>query len=328
MEEESQLSFSDLLDLLFSEESIPIQRLYRLSDLDNEQSAALRKRWSAAADERRQQIARHLADISEDNFIVDFSPIFAFMLSDTYAPVRTAALDGLWDCDDEQVVEPIVELLANDRVIEVRAAAARALAHFLMMAEWGQLPGKKLPLIFDALREAYLDPEASLPVKCAALEAMGPLSHPKVGEFIEEAFEGSVPELQRSALFAMGTNADSRWLPILLDEMESPYAEMRAEAARAAGGIGAGESVSMLSELVFDEDEDVAKAAIVSLAQIGGAEANRALEELLADSTLSHLHETVEEAQEETIWTDRELELFPWSDSDFEEELDMDDAPE
>ncbi len=250
------------------------------------------------------------------------------MLLDTYAPIRTAALDGLWDCDNEQLVEPIIELLANDPVIEVRAAAARSLAHFLMMTEWGQVPGKKLPNIFNALREAYEDSEVSLPVKCAALEAMGPLSHPQVGKFIEESFEGSVPELQRSALFAMGSSADLRWLPILLDEMESPYAEMRAEAARAAGAIGAGESVSLLSELVFDEDEDVAKAAITSLAQIGGAQANRALEELLADEMLAHLHEAVEEAQEETIWMERELELFPWSASDFEEELDLDDAPE
>ena len=41
------------------------------------------------------------------------------------------------------------------------------------------------------------------------------------------------PELQLSALFAMGTSADPRWLPILVDEMESPNSDMRAEAARA-----------------------------------------------------------------------------------------------
>jgi HEAT repeat protein len=323
MEEESQIPFTDVLDLLFSDESVPIQHLYRLSDMEEQQTSGFRKRWSAASDERRQEIARHLADLSEENFIVDFTPIFASMLLDSYAPVRMAALDGLWDCGDEKLADPIINLMVDDPMIEVKVAATRTLAHFLMMSEWGQLPGTKVPAIFGALRGTYEDPEVALPVKGAVLEAMGPLSHPNVSEFIEESFEGSSPELQQSALFAMGTSADPRWLPILLDEMESPIAEMRAEAARAAGAIGSSESLSQLSELVFDEDEDVARASIAALAQIGGDQANRILEELLSDAALSYLHEAAEEAMEETEWMEGELQLYPWSDSDFEEISDL-----
>ena len=319
MEEESQIPFTDVLVLLFTDEFVPIQHLHRISDMDEQQTAEFHQRWSAASDERRREIARHLADLSEDNFVVDFTPIFAFMLLDLYAPVRVAALDGLWDCGDEKLVDPIINLIAADPMIEVKVAAARSLAHFLMMSEWGQLPGEKAPVIFEALRGTYEDPETELPVKGAALEALGPLSDPKVGEFIEESYEGSSPELQQSALFAMGTSADPRWLPILLDEMESPFADMRAEAVRAAGAIGASESISQLSELAFDEDEDVARASMAALAQIGGEQANRVLEELLSDVALSHLHEAAEEAMEETEWIEGELQLFPWSDSDFEE---------
>lgn len=322
MEEESQIPFTDVLALLFADESVPIQHLYRISDMEEQQTVEFRQRWSAASDERRREIARHLADLSEDNFVVDFSPVFASMLLDSYAPVRVAALDGLWDCGDEKLVDPIIDLMVADPMIEVKIAAARSLAHFLMMSEWGQLPGKKSPTIFEALRGTYEDPETALPVKGAALEAMGPLSHPKVGDFIEESFEGSSPELQQSALFAMGTSADPRWLPILLDEMESPFAEMRAEAARAAGAIGVSESISQLSELVFDEDGDVARASMAALVQIGGEQADRVIEELLSDAALSHLHEAAEDAMEETERIEGDLQLFPWSDSDFEENSD------
>ena len=328
MEEESQIPFTDVLIFLFTEESIPIQHLYRISDMEEQQTAEFGKRWSAAPDERRQEIARHLADLSEDNFVVDFAPIFTPMLLDPYAPVRVAALDGLWDCDDENLVDPIINLMADDPMIEVRVGAARSLAHFLMMSEWGQLPGTKVPAVFEALRGTYEDPETALPVKGAALEAMGPLSHPKVGEFIEESFEGSSPELQQSALFAMGTSADPRWLPILLDEMESPIADMRAEAARAVGAIGASESVTQLSELVFDEDEDVARVSMAALAQIGSEQANRVLEELLSDAALSHLHEAAEEAMEDAESMEGELRLFPWSDNDLEKSPDLGDDVE
>jgi HEAT repeat protein len=328
MEEEIQIPFTDTLVLLFTDESIPIQHLYRLSDMDEQQTSEFRQRWSAASDERRMEIARHLADLSENNFVVDFMPIFASILQDSYALVRVAALDGLWDCEDEKLVDPIINLMVNDPMIEVRVAAARSLAHFIMMYEWEQLPGTKLPAVFEALRGTYEDPETALPVKGAALEAMGPYSDPKVGEFIEESYEGSSPELQQSALFAMGTSANPRWLPILLDEMESPFVEMRAEAARAAGAIGASDSVSQLSELIFDEDVDVAIAAIVALAQIGGAQADRVLEELLSDAALSHLHEVAEGAMEEGDWFKGELQLFPWSDRDFEEISDFGDNVE
>ena len=322
MEGESQLPFSEVLLLLFTAESIPIQHLYRLSDMDEEQSAEFHRYWAAAEDDRRQQMSRHLADLSEDNFVVDFTPLFAFMLRDSSPAVRMAALDGLWDCEDEKLADPIISLMVGDPAVEVRVTAARSLAHFLIMSEWGQLSGKKVPAIFDALREMYEDFETPLPVRSAALEAMGPLSHPKVAGFIEESYEGSTPELQQSALFAMGTSADSRWLSILLDEMESPITEMRAEAARAAGSIGASESISLLSELVYDEDEDVARAAIVALAQIGGELAQRALDDLLSDEASSHLHDAAEEAMEEAEFLESELQLYPWSDSDFVENPD------
>jgi len=319
MQEENQLPFADILDLLFTSESVPIQHLYRLSDMADEHSDEFIRYWLEASDIRRQEIAQHLADLSEDNFVVDFTPIFSSMLMDSHAPVRVAALDGLWDCEDENLVDPIISIMMDDPFVEVKVAAARSLAHFLIMAEWGKVPGKKVTIIFEALKSLYEDPDIALPIKGAALEAMGPLSHPKVSEYIEESFEGSSPELQRSALFAMGTSADPKWIPLLLDEMESPYAEIRAEAARAAGAIGTSESISRLSELVYDEDEDVARAAISALSQIGGEQANRVLEGLLADRTSSHLHDAVEEGLEESEWIDGDLQLFPWSESDFEE---------
>jgi HEAT repeat protein len=319
MEEENQLPFAEVLDLLFTGDSVPIQHLYRLSDMEAQHSDEFQRLWSAAADDRRQEIARHLADLSEDNFIVDFASLFGFMLLDSHAGVRAAALDGLWDCEDESLVDPIIPLMLEDPVTEVRVTAARALAHFLLLSEWGQLRGRKVPVIFEALRRVFENLESPLAVRSAALEAMGPLAHPKVVEYIQESFEGHSPELQQSALFAMGNSADPRWLPILLDEMESPVAEMRAEAARAAGAIGASESIALLSELIFDEDEDVARAAIVALAQIGGDQADRALDDLLSDREHSHLHEAAEEAIEEAEWLEGELHLFPWSDSDFEE---------
>lgn len=324
MKEEPTVPFDVILSSLFAEEMGSIPLLYRLSDMHDEDFAKFLLRWNEAADDRRQVIARHLADISEHNFIVDFSPIFRIALQDSYPPVRIAALDGLWDSTDTNLIDPILQLLTLDPASNVREAAARSIAHFLLMSEWDQVRGINKNIVFKTLLDTYDDPMTELPLKCAVLEAMGPIPMPRISKIIEEAYEGYSPELQLSAVFAMGTSADPRWASIILDEMESPVEEMRAEAARSAGLIGLSEALPQLAELVYDDDSDVAAVAITSIGQIGGDEAENILQSLLADPQAAHLYEIVEEALEESNWMDGELPMFPWSDDEMDDDIPLD----
>lgn len=316
MEEEKNIPFDDVLTTIFNQDIASLPHLYRLSDMSESDYAKFLLYWNSASDEKRKVILRHLADISEQNFTVDFSPIFKQSFHDPYPPVRIAALDGLWDSTDTKLVDPILKLLNEDPDREVQVAAARSIAHFLLLSEWDQIRGVDSNRVFDELRKTYESPESVLPLKCAVLEAMGPIPVPELPNIIEDAYEGYIPELQLSAVFAMGTSADPRWLPILLDEMESPKEEMRAEAARAAGLIGSSQAISQLTELAIDDDQDVAAVAIVSIAQIGGDQADSFLSELLADPLAEHLHQIIEEALEEASWLGGELPMFPWSEDE------------
>ncbi|MDX1414864.1 MAG: HEAT repeat domain-containing protein [Candidatus Promineifilaceae bacterium] len=313
MNTENNLPFAEILASLFAEEMGPIHYLYRLSDMSEDEHLQFDASWKGVSDNRRHEIVRHLADISESNFVVDFSPIFRSSFLDPFAPVRVAALDGLWDSTDSTLVNPILELLTSDPDPVVREAAAKSLAHFLLLSEWGQVRGINTQRVFQKLLAIYEHPLTTLRIKCAVLEAMGPIPLNETTRIIEDAYEVGVEELQLSAIFAMGTSADSRWLSILLDEMESPSVDMRAEAARAAGIIGKTEAIPQLAELSYDEDLDVATTSVIALAQIGGDEANHILNVLLADQEMKHVHEAIEEALEESQWLDGELPMMPWS---------------
>ena len=86
---------------------------------------------------------------------VEFTPVFAHLFNDTYAIVRVAALDGVWDSTEPRLVRPIIGLLQSDRDVNVRAAAARALAHYVLLAEWGQVDtGAAVPI---AVSYTHLD---------------------------------------------------------------------------------------------------------------------------------------------------------------------------
>jgi HEAT repeat protein len=273
--------FSTLLDGLFTAAQPPVAELYRLSDMDDAESAAFWSRWDGAESARRLLLLRHLTDLSEENFVVDFTPIFIRCLEDADGAVRVAALEGMWDSGDLSLLPRIRGLMERDGETAVRAAAARALSHFVLMAEWGQLPKRILPPLVDALIAVYEQPEVEFEVKRAVLETLGSANHPKISGFIREGYEDELLPMQMSAVFAMGRSADRQWVPLLLGEMESSFPEMRAEAARAIGDIGSSDAFPILSELIYDEDRDVQLAAISALGQIGGETA----EEILRDFT-------------------------------------------
>jgi HEAT repeat protein len=202
-------------------------------------------------------------------------------------------------------------MMQRDDDEDVRVAAISALAHFVILVEWQQIPAAVAPPVIEALLAEFEKPDLSEPAKRAALEALGAANHPKVPKLIEEAYESDSLNLQLSAVFAMGANADSRWLPIVIDEMESHEPDMRAEAARAAGEIGGSDAVDALANLTLDEETAVALAAIGALGQIGGSKAEEILQEISRNPEFEDLFEAVEEALEEITWLGGEIN-FDW----------------
>jgi len=316
MSESHQLPFPNVLAALFSGEDVPVHLIYRLSDMSAADFKLFQKEWSEVVEDRRAAIVRHMADIAEENYVVDFAPVFSWLFEDTYPSVRQAALDGIWDSTDAQLVRPVIGMLQHDRDTGVRAAAARALAHYVLLAEWGQVSPAVTTPIIEALLAAYERPESALEVKRAALEALGAANHPRVPGLINDAYEDGPMDLQLSAIFAMGSSADRQWLPILDDEMSSPSADFRAEAARAAGAIGASESLDALEQLLTDEDLEVATAAVYALGQIGGDRASELLMRMSEDPDFEELYDAIDEALEEMEWLDGQFDLLSFSDNE------------
>ncbi|MFQ5434725.1 MAG: HEAT repeat domain-containing protein [Anaerolineae bacterium] len=303
-------SFDEILDSLFEQEPFPVPMLFKLTDLTAENLQLFHQRWPEVENDRRRVLVRHLVDISEEDFSVDFEPVFIHCLQDASSLVRVAALDGLWDSENTQIISTILDILTHDEDQSVRAAAAAALAHYVVLIEWEQLPEKYFLDIVDGLLAAYDSPESSLPLKRAALESLGAATHERVSELISDAYGHEDRGLQLSAVFAMGNSANERWLPTVMDEMESPFMEMRAEAARAAGSIGKSTAVPSLINLIADEETDVAITAVQALGQIGGDNARQALEQLIDDPDFEPLQETIEDALEEIIWLTQMIDMM------------------
>jgi HEAT repeat protein len=256
--------------------------------------------WRTFPAERRLEVVRAMDELGEDNFDLDFRPIFRACLSDDDAEVREAAIMGLWEEESERTMDRLIALL-NDEAGAVRAAAAVALAPFAYRAEIEELPPAAAERILRALLAVVTDPEQPLEARRRAVETVGYFAESKEAQAeIGRAYAHPEITMRESAIMAMGRSMRPTWFPYIERELKSPSPALRFEAARAVGEL-ADEGRPMLPSLlplVDDDDTEIALAAIWSLGQVGGPSAKRLLERLARskDATRS---QAAEEALDE-----------------------------
>jgi HEAT repeat protein len=268
-----------LLHLSKTEERLITQHLYALSDMTHEQFERLREVWPGIELGRRRSVIRNLVELAEHSFEVNFDPIFLLALADEDSEVRTAAIDGLWENEDQALIGPLVHLLRADESPAVRAAAAIALGRFVLLGELEEIDRAPAMLAEEALLETIRHAEEELEVRRRAVEAIAYSDEAGVRGIIEAAYYDEDEKMQASALFAMGRSADPYWCKLLLKEFDNPNPEIRFEAARACGELEASSAVSRLAQMAFDDpDREVQEAAVWALGHVGGREARQAIE--------------------------------------------------
>jgi hypothetical protein len=262
-----------------NQEKLSISKLYYLSDLRAEELTHLKATWPTIPPERRRQIVSHLVDITETTFEVDFSTIFRFCLHDEEEEVRACAIEGLWEEEDASLIGPLVHLLQADPSGRVRATAATALGHFVLLGELEKIEAALATFVEEALLQTIHSQEEDLEVRRRAIESIAYSGELGVRDIIEAAYYDEEEKMQVSAIFAMGRSADPIWRDMVITELDNPNPEIRLEAARACGELEARAAVSKLAQLLEDDpDSEVQQAAIWALGHIGGAKARQVLE--------------------------------------------------
>jgi HEAT repeat protein len=273
--------FANLLALLRDTSHLfPPQALYYFSSLVPEHLAALEAAWPEIDADRRVNILEDLTELSEANFEVSFKAVFRLALEDELAPARAAAIHGLWEVEEPELMGRFLHLMLHDPAIEVRAAAASALGRFVYLGEVDELSPAQARRIEEALM-AVIPGSDDVEVRRRALEALAYSSRPEVTPLIRAAYASAEEKLRVSAVFAMGRSADEQWTSQILAELESVVPEIRFEAARAAGELELEDAEPALSKMADDSDRQVREAAIWSLSQVGGEVARKTLKRLL-----------------------------------------------
>jgi hypothetical protein len=210
-------------------------RVARLSDLSREDGRILARVWPDFPEELREAIVRRIDELSEERIDVNFRRALRVALEDSSPTVRQLAVLALWEEDSTDLLGRFEDILAHDASEDVRAQAAAALEKYVVRAAEGDLDAEEAERLRSLLLAAT-NPNEPLIVQRRALEALGPLgSDPQIRDLIAEFYESDEQALRISAIYAMGRSLQSEWMPDILAELENDDAELRYEAARAAG---------------------------------------------------------------------------------------------
>ena len=288
---------SDLEEIADENKRLSANQLKNFSDLEGAGVLALSETWPDISMMRRLSIVRDLNELARDNVELNFHAVFKVALSDEEPYVRAAAIRGLDEYEEIDLIPTFIDLLLIDQDTEVRREAAIALGRYALAAELEKLTHADTRAIRNALIESAEDTEEDERVRGRAIEALGAISGEDTQNLIESIYEEDNMWLKIGAVDAMGRSCNPMWIPLILREMENVVPEMRHAAAFAAGEIGEYDAVEALKRMaVMDPDREVQLAAVHSLGEIGGAQAKVALKAVLFEG-----EESLEEAVQEAI---------------------------
>lgn len=265
--------------------------------------------WENLPVDVRRGTVRAWNALAAEDFELDFSAVLRIAMHDPDADVRAAAIAGLNEDEDIRLIPQLSEMLERDTAAVVRAAAARALAHFVLMGELDKILPRSFEIACAALLKAHRNLAEDLEVRRGALEALAYTNLHGAPEMIEAAYAHPEEQMRISAVLAMGRSADKRWARIACRELLNPLPEMRYEATRACGELALPEAVPALIELAEDVNLDIQRMALWALGQIGGKQAQRTLEQYI-DSDNPTLRQAAHDALEELEFFHGDLATF------------------
>lgn len=294
------INFSQVREALLNRQApFPPHLIYFFSDITPEELDELEKVWPNVWVERRRGLLEDMENLAESDTILYFDDMALLCLCDEDPIARATAIRLLWQSNEEDLVPTLIDLLKNDPVPIVQAAAATGLGSFVYYGELEEIKQSTYQMVLDALIDAHLNSKDTL-VRRRALEALGYASHPDMPEFIQKAYDTNDNEWLQSALFAMGRNYNKDWTDSILRMINHPEAIVRYEAIRAAGELEIKEARQPIFDFLEEgtDDEDLYYAAIWSLTKIGGRGVRELINMKLAETEdpdeISFLEEALE----------------------------------
>ncbi len=292
------------------------EALHAVSRLGSREHSAAREQFNQLESPERFAAADRLRQAAVSFAGYDFTNLFALLLTDGDASVRTVAVHGLSVSETAEATSLMLAAAqSQEEETSVRMEAVTALGAVALRLEIGWASDERTLGVVPALRALAEDALEDEQLRAAAIASVAVMSEAWVAGLIEDAFDSDDAALHLGAVQAMGRNADESWLSWLEGSLYAEDEDERLAAAMAIGEIGSEEGAPLLLDLFDDAtaNEELLAAAVGALGEIGSEEALEQLEQLR-----THPDPALRSAAQDALSQAAEADDF----SDFEPPLD------
>ncbi len=304
--EENTLEFNTVLDRLIDiSQAFPPSMWDQFSDLTRAEVSLLSQKWNLVDVQRKVALLQDLASLMDYDFQVSFNAFAKFCLNDDEPLVRANAIRLLFEYDNNDMINPMLDILENDADEEVQATAATMLGNYVYKGEMDELSARDKTRVEDALLR-MIDESVAVDLQRRALEAISFSSREEVSRLILAAYEKVEKDWKATALFSMGRSANQQWAPYVLRNLDSDEPDLQFEAIQAAGEMYLEDALPKIQEIAEkgEELDQLVRMAIArSLENIGGVESIAILNRLLEWAEDDEEIEVIEQAIEYASFT-------------------------
>jgi len=295
-----KLNFNQVIDALLDDDApFPFAYLMSLSDILPANLEALKRSWGLISPARKTVLMENVEIIHEAELTSNFEGLAVLALDDVTAAVRVSGLRLFNEYENSHFISRFIDLLENDKDMNVRSQAASTLGKYLYLAEIDMIDEKYLQQINEALVKVLRSDENEL-VRQKALESLGFSSRMEAKEFIQIAYNSGDYNWIASSLIAMGRSAEEAYATLVLPMLAHPDARIQREAVFAAGELELTSTKKLLLRLAMESksDDELWTEVIIALSKIGGDGVLEVFDKLLEDATSGEEEDFLNEAIE------------------------------
>ena len=237
--------------------------------------------WDEISLARRHALLAHLKNELETDLLYSFELLARALLLNDDPITRTYAIRLLVDCENDNLVAPLLDIATQDPAMDARAEAITSLGAYVYYGEIEEISQDNLSKVEEALLEIAQNSEKA-ELKMRAVESLGFSSRKEVPQLIQSAWARGTAAWMANALSAMGRSVDKVWEDEILEGLLHESELVRLAAAKAAGELSLPLARPILLNFLKEEkDEAVLRVAIWSLSEIGGEDVREYLLALL-----------------------------------------------
>tara|TARA_Y100001968_G_scaffold65376_1_gene56115 strand:+ start:44508 stop:45581 length:1074 start_codon:yes stop_codon:yes gene_type:complete len=259
-----------------------------------------------------------LISYEEEKKGVDFETLILMFLEHKNDQIRLLVTKYMSKSSDLSTIRRIKKIIINEKKAEIRNQAINIfgiwISYYVEKNKTKEIK-KSLDFGLDFINNSKSDESQNM-----MLQSISFINNNKIDKLIMKKYSSKKNEDINSSIISMGNNGNTKWIPLLEDNLDHNYSVIRTNSCISLSYLGNEEHLDQIKDLLEDEELETQKAAVLGISNISGVYAKSLLEQLRFSSEPEIVQLSKIKLLE--IKADEGLDSSDTSESEIEEEED------